>query len=140
MKFGSRIKYEYEYRNVTSTVKGLYNIKEVIKAYLDHFISFPYVFKVDVVNVVINKIDSESITYRYRVSIFNEKDAVKYDKVWNANKNLFQYKAYHMEPNNETPLEYVPNALVKMYGDKTKGKYYYTGKIANGGMEYNKKC
>ena len=30
-------------------VKGLYNIKEVIKADLDYFISFPYVLKVDVV-------------------------------------------------------------------------------------------
>jgi hypothetical protein len=32
MKFGSKTKYEYEYRNITSTVKGPYNIKEVIKA------------------------------------------------------------------------------------------------------------
>ncbi len=31
MKFGSKLKYEYEYRNITSTVKGLYNIKDVIK-------------------------------------------------------------------------------------------------------------
>ena len=44
-----------------------------------------------------------------------------------------------MDPNNETPLECVPNALFKMYGDKTKAKNYYNGKIANGGMEYVKK-
>ncbi len=54
--------------------------------------SFPYVLKVDVVKVVLNKIDSEPKTYRYRGSIFNGKDAVKYDKAWNANKNLFQLK------------------------------------------------
>jgi hypothetical protein len=48
--------------------------------------SFPYVLKVDIVKVVMNKIDSEPKTYRYRGSIFNEKDAVKYDKTWNANK------------------------------------------------------
>ncbi len=29
---GSKTKYEYEYRNITSTVKGPYNIKEVTKA------------------------------------------------------------------------------------------------------------
>ncbi len=28
MKFGDKFKYEYEYRNITTTVKGLYNIKE----------------------------------------------------------------------------------------------------------------
>ncbi len=44
-----------------------------------------------------------------------------------------------MDPNNETPLECVPNALFKMYGDKSKGKYYYNGKIVNFGMEYVKK-
>ena len=39
-----------------------------------------------------------------------------------------------MDPNNETPLECVPNALFKMYGDKSKGKTYYNCKIANGRM------
>ncbi len=43
-----------------------------------------------------------------------------------------------MDPNNETPLECVLNALFKMYGDKTKGKTYCNGKNANGGMEYVK--
>ncbi len=45
-----------------------------------------------------------------------------------------------MDPNNETPLKCVPNALFKMYGDKTKGKNYLNCKIANGGMKYIKKC
>ena len=44
-----------------------------------------------------------------------------------------------MDPNNDVPLECVPNALFKMYGDKTKGHKYYISKIANGGMEYVKK-
>jgi hypothetical protein len=43
-----------------------------------------------------------------------------------------------MDPNNETPLECVPNTLFKMCGDKTSGKTYYKGTIANGGMEYVK--
>jgi hypothetical protein len=36
----------------------------------------PYVLKVDVVKVVINQIDSGPKTYRYRGSIFDEKDTV----------------------------------------------------------------
>jgi len=137
MKFGSKLKYEYEYRNITTSVKGLYNIKEVIKDDLDYFMTLPYVLKVDVVQVVIKKMDSEPKTYRYKGAI--DRKEIVYDKAWNANKNLFQYKAYNMDPNNETPLECVPNALFKMYGDKSKGKTYYNGKIANGGMEYVKK-
>jgi hypothetical protein len=35
---------------------------------------------------------------------------------------------------------FVPNAFFKMDGDKTKGKTYYNAKIANGGIEYVKKC
>jgi hypothetical protein len=62
------------------------------------------------------------------------KDAVKYDKAWNANKKFISIQTYNMDPNNEVPLERVPNALFKMYGNKTKGTYYYNGKIANGGM------
>ncbi len=49
-----------------------------------------------------------------------------------------KFSAYNMDPNNKTPLECVPHALFKMYGDKTKPKNYYNGKIANGGMEYVK--
>jgi hypothetical protein len=64
--------------------------------------SLPYVLKVDVVQVVINKMGSGPKTYRYRGSILIGKDAVKYDKAWNENKKLFQYKAYDMDPNNET--------------------------------------
>ncbi len=64
---------------------------------------------------------------------------MKYDQARNANKIYFNTKAYNMDPNNEVPLECVPNALFKMYGDKTKGKCYCNGKIVNGGMEYIKK-
>ena len=137
MKYADKPKYKYEYRNITSVVKGLYNIKNVIKDDIDYFITFPYVIKVDVVQVIANKIDLDSKTYRYRGGI--EKKDIVYDKAWNANKNLFQYKAYNMDPNNDVPLECVPNALFKMYGDKTKGHKYYIAKIANGGMEYVKK-
>ena len=57
MKYADKPKYKYEYRNITSVVKGLYNIKNVIKDDIDYFITFPYVIKVDVVQVIANKID-----------------------------------------------------------------------------------
>ena len=44
-----------------------------------------------------------------------------------------------MDPNNETPLEFVPIVLFKMYGDKSKVTKYYNGKIENCGMDYIKK-
>ena len=101
------------------------------------------IVKTDVVQIIINKIDvlkSDDIeiddkTYRWK-GRFERGNDIIFDKAWDANKNLFQYKAYNMDPNNETPLECVPNALFKMYGDKSKGKTYFNGKIANGGMEY----
>ncbi len=46
--------------------------------------SFPYILKVDVVKIVLNKIDSEPNTFSYGGSISNENDAVKYDKAWKA--------------------------------------------------------
>jgi hypothetical protein len=63
MNFGDTFLNEYEYRKITTTVKGLYKIKDVIKDDSDYFMSFPYITKVDVVQVVINKIDSEPKTY-----------------------------------------------------------------------------
>ena len=126
-------------RNITTTVKGLHNIKNVIEDDLKYFQSFPYIFSVDVLQVTANKIEQTDKTYRWLGWTYDKnKSEVIYHKAWNANKNLFQYKAYNMDPNNETPLECVPNALFKMYGDKSKGKTYYNGKIANGGMEYVK--
>ncbi len=55
MNFGNKFLNEYEYRNITTTVKGLYKIKEVIKDNLDYFMSLPYITNIDIVQVVINK-------------------------------------------------------------------------------------
>ena len=146
-KFTS-VKNRYEFRTLTTLIKGMYNIMNKVKDDLEYFKEYDYVIKVDVVQIIINRIDnlkSDDIelndkSYRWK-GLFKDKtnNVIKYDKAWNANKNLFQYKAYNMDPNNETPLECVPNALFKMYGDKSKGKTYFNGKIANGGMEYIKK-
>ncbi len=74
MRYGSKIIYEYEYRNITSTVKGLCSIKNVIKDDSDYSMSFPCYLKVDVVKVVSNKLDSEvpePKTERYKGYISN---------------------------------------------------------------------
>jgi len=120
----------YEFRTLTTFVKGMYNIMNQVKEDLDYFKTYDYVIKADVVKIIVNKIDDlkaddielDAKTYRWK-GVFKDKtlQSIKYDKAWNANKNLFQYKAYNMDPNNETPLECVPNALFKMYGDKSKG-------------------
>ncbi len=96
----------------------MYNIMNEVKRDLEYFSGMDYIVKTDVVQIIINKIDvlkSEDVelddkTYRWK-GRFERDDKIIYDKAWNANKNLFQYKAYSMDPNNETPLECVPNAL-----------------------------
>ncbi len=70
MKFGDKLEYEYEYRNITSIIKGLYNIKEAIKNDLDYFMSLPYVLKVDVVQVVINKMDILNFCNDHKIRCF----------------------------------------------------------------------
>ncbi len=65
-------------------MKGLYKIKAVIKDDLDYFMNLPYVMKFDVVKVVLNKIDSEPKTYRYRGKIFIGNDTFEHDKAFNT--------------------------------------------------------
>ena len=71
---------------------------------------------VDVVQIIVNRIDNlksddikldeKSCGWKGFLKVKREnKNELIYDKAWNANKNLFQYKAYNIDPNNETPLE-----------------------------------
>ena len=106
----------------------MYNIINVVKQDLQYFSGMGYIVKTDIVQIIINKVDGLKLdyielddnTYRWK-GRFSRDNGIIFDKAWNANKNFFQYKAYNMDPNNETPLECVPNALFKMYGDKSKG-------------------
>ncbi len=133
MKFGNKIAYEYEYRNISSTVKGSNNIKKVIKDDLYYFLSLPYVLKVDVVKVVLNKIDSETKTYRYKGVYLIEKIMLNMIRHGTQIKIYFSTKRITWTQIMKC-LYSVPNALFKMYGDKSKGSTSYNGKIANGGM------
>ena len=146
-----KVKKKYEYRNITHQIKGLYNIMHKVEEDLKYFINQPYCLKADVVQIIINKLEGlktdkklEDKIYRYkglfeRYNYTTHTNEMIFDKAWKAEKNLFQYKAYNMDINNETALECVPNALYKMYGDKSKGKNKYLSAIYKGGMEYVKK-
>ena len=99
---------------------------------LTYFLSYPYIVKVEVLKVLVNKLDNvEPKTYRWlgATKEFADgsfiQDTMILDKAWQM---VFEYKAYSFDPNNEVPLECVPNAIFKMYGDKSKGKGYYTGR------------
>ena len=48
---------KYEFRTLTSIVKGMYNIMNKVKDDLEYFQQYDYVFKADVVQIIINKIE-----------------------------------------------------------------------------------
>ncbi len=87
MKYADKLKDKYEYRNIRTVVKGLYNIKNAIKDDMDYSFSLPYVIKVDVVLAIANKIDLDSKTYRCRGGI--EKKDIVFDMAWNAKRIFF---------------------------------------------------
>ena len=60
-------------RNITTTVKGLHNIKNVIEDDLKYFQSFPYIFSVDVLQVTANKIEQTDKTYRWLGWTYDQK-------------------------------------------------------------------
>ena len=115
----------------------------IVKWDLEYFSGIDYIVKTDVVQIIINKIDglkSDDIeiddkTYRWKGRFERGNDI--YDKAWNANKNWFQYKAYNMDPNNETPLECV---YLKCMVINQKVKHILTVKLQM--VEWNilKKC
>ena len=47
----------YEFRTLTTFVKGMYNIMNQVKEDLDYFKTYDYVIKADVVKIIVNKID-----------------------------------------------------------------------------------
>ena len=127
--------------NITDKVIGKHNIQLSIKK-IDYLLQQPYNIKVDVIKVIINKMESNTDVYRYTggKKEFNENGhmKIKYYKAWQMG---FKYHGYNVDLNNEIPYECVPNALVKMYGKQdTKRRDEYISAVKNGGIEYVKKC
>ena len=72
-------------RNITTTVKGLHNIKNVIEDDLKYFQTFPYIFNVDVLQVTANKIEQTDKTYRWLGWTYNKN---KSEVIYHKNKTL----------------------------------------------------
>ncbi len=87
---------KYQFRTLTTPVKGIYNIRNVVKSDLQYFSGYDYIVKTDVVQIIINKIDGlksddvelDDKTYRYK-GRFERGNDIVFDKAWNTNKKLF---------------------------------------------------
>jgi hypothetical protein len=118
----------------TVHVQGKANIKNKIKELIDYNLLHPYIEKVDVVNVAINRVILEEDEYRWLGGEKSAWETIKYFKAWD--NNAFKYHSYNLDMNDELPGECVPNALFKLYGNReNKG---YIARIADGGLEYVK--
>ena len=96
----------------------------------------PYVNKVIILRVVINKHDKDS-NYFWWKGGGKTKTGIQYMKAWGAN---FKYHGFKVDMNDETPFECIPNALVKMYGNKdVNGRSQkYISAVCKGGIDYVK--
>ena len=140
-------RYKRRYTHQTILIQGKHNIKEEIKKVIDTMTTYPYVVFINLVNVHINKQIIEENEYRWLGAEMNDQmklvkrddgsfqqtNIFKYFKAWQMG---FQYHAWNLDINNETPFECVPNALYKVLGNRESGKF--DAKIANGGIEYVK--
>ena len=109
-------------------------IRKEIKQFLSYELALPYVLKVKIIRLVINKEDKDSDLYRWKGRKKTE-DGIKYMKAWKAQ---FKYHGFKVDLNDETPFECVPNALYKMYGNREAGRSKFIAGVADKGIEYVK--
>ena len=121
--------------NHTFTMTGDENdVRKEIKQFLSYALSLPYVLKVKIIRLVINKEDKDSDFYRWKGGK-KSGDGIKYMKAWKAQ---FQYHGFKVDLNDETPYQCVPNALYKMYGNREAGRSKFIAGVADKGIEYVK--
>ena len=121
--------------NHTFTMTGDENdVRKEIKQFLSYALSLPYVLKVKIIRLVINKEDKDSDFYRWKGGK-KSGDGIKYMKAWKAQ---FKYHGFKVDLNDETPFECVPNALYKMYGNREAGRSKFIAGVADKGIEYVK--
>ena len=117
-------------------VKGKQNIQNDLKKWIESLIGQPYVIKIKILDIHINKHITSMDEYRWLGGKKDRREHLKYLSAWNA-QNAFVYHGYNLDVNKETEYECVPSAFYKMYGvDKTKRSYI--ARIAKGGMMYVK--
>jgi tRNA A37 threonylcarbamoyladenosine biosynthesis protein TsaE len=110
------------------------DVRKEIKQFLSYALSLPYVLKVKIIRLVINKEDKDSDFYRWKGGK-KSGDGIKYMKAWKAQ---FQYHGFKVDLNDETPYQCVPNALYKMYGNREAGRSKFIAGVADNGIEYVK--
>ncbi len=96
--------------NISDKVIGKINIQNAIKKNMDYLIDNPYTSNVEVIKIIINKMEVEPESYKI-TGVKKEDNKIKYYKAWQMG---FKYHGYNVDLNNEIPFECVPNALVKI--------------------------
>jgi len=110
------------------------DIRREIKSFIQFVLNMPYVNKVLILRVVINKQDKDANYYRWKGGK-KDNSGMEYMKAWGAN---FKYHGFNVDMNDETPFECIPNALVKMYGNREAGHTKYISPVVKGGINYVK--
>ena len=129
---------ESDEANINERIIGKNNIEKSIKDNIKFYLSYPYIVRVEVLKVIVNKMEVEKDVYRYTGGQLNKQNQIEYFKAWDMG---FKYHGYNLDLNDEIPYKCVPNALVKMYGKKdTKRRDEYISAVKNGGVEYVEKC
>ena len=95
----------------------------------------PYVEKVLILRVTINKDDKDTDYYRWKGAEKTEETGIIYMKAWQCK---FKHHGFVVDKNDEIPFECVPNALFKMYGNRDAGRSKFIAPIADNGIEYVK--
>ena len=109
----------WKINNCTLQTYGKNNIIDKIQLFIDMTLSNPYTYKIEILDVHVNKEIYQPKQYRYLGGIrrynINKKhyNYIEYFKAWNAS---FNYKGFNLDMNNDIAFECVPNALFKTYG------------------------
>jgi hypothetical protein len=129
--------YKIEVKNYTFTVTGDENdIRKELKNFIAFVMKLPYVIKVVILRVTINKDEKDADYYRWQGAEKIEKTGIIiYMKAWECK---FVHHGFNVDKNDETKFECVPNALFKMYGNRDAGRSKFIAPIADNGIEYVK--
>jgi hypothetical protein len=125
-----------EVQNNTLTVTGdKSNIRKEFKKFIAFAIEMPYVVKVVILRVTINKDDIDTDYYRWQGAEKTNDEGIKYIKAWPCK---FVHHGFNVYKNDDTLFECVPNALFEMYGNRDAGRSKFIASFADNGIDYVK--
>jgi hypothetical protein len=139
---GSVVMTQWKINQVTLQAYGKNNILDEIKEFIDVTMREIYVYKIEILDVHVNREIYQPKQYRYlgAENYYDKKkdeSYIKYFKAWNA---TFEYKGFNLDMNNDIAYECVPSALYNTYGIKKENSYDYLHSIHKGGLNYVKSC